>query len=505
VFDGGVDPLVWWVDTSVDPASAVWQPATGIGGGLAGVSIANGFTKDDYVAIFNQLKAYSTTDALTYTQGAGDAPSQIRHVIHELGLLSVYLAAASGGLAKSLDHGDTWGYIRPNVPAGTTWPGGADGQQVDMYPGTAGLPLPCPHIYSLARIPGGGAGRQLVRLSNGAWSVVEASRASTSFGLRYFGTGHFLAMRDGGLPQISSDYGTSWADGGFPAGGAHTYNHLHDCQLSSDGLRVWGAWHASTLGDQNMIAYSDDFGATWHMSLEVTTLSSWVTTIACHPTNKDRVAAVGILGLSGPAAWVCVNASGASPTWTQHVFAPGIDNGIIYPPNSAAFLTGRVIWTPYSRILWSLGTRGSHNTGDLYYSDDLGASWTQSTVTAPSPNVGGSAHLFRILIFGPFFALWVDETGAATALLRSDNYGISWVEVTTPDTSELWGGLEYDPITNSLLLSAAGKVWSLTPASSNPLTTDWVDVTANFYSISAGQQIEQPLAYVYDVPSNVTP
>lgn len=84
------------------------------------------------------MTAFLTDNDRNFTN-VSTPPSNIRQLIWQ-GLPGVYLAAANGGLYKTVDYGATWGVLRPNTEFGTAWPGGASGYQVSMAIG----PRECP-------------------------------------------------------------------------------------------------------------------------------------------------------------------------------------------------------------------------------------------------------------------------------------------------------------------------------------------------------------------------
>lgn len=163
MFKDGVNPRVWFTD------GTNWEPATGLTPAIDGKYVTGGFTSDFVLAVLAQLKTFSATDGLTYVEGTAGSPSQINHVVWEIGLQGVYLGAAASGLVKSLDGGDTWGYIRPHAGVGTTWPGGAEGKQVAIHIPDA-ISAGCANIYSLAKNASGD--NIIVRLVNSTWSEV---------------------------------------------------------------------------------------------------------------------------------------------------------------------------------------------------------------------------------------------------------------------------------------------------------------------------------------------
>jgi hypothetical protein len=160
MFTSGVNPRVWFWD------GATWNPATGLTPATNGQYLVGGFDQNFLLAVIAQLKTFSADDGFTFVEGGAGSPSQIRHVIWELGLFDVYLAAADDGLVKSLDGGESWGYIRPHAGVGTTWPAGADGKQVAIV---FTAPTPCANIYSLAT---SGSDALLLRRTSTVWELV---------------------------------------------------------------------------------------------------------------------------------------------------------------------------------------------------------------------------------------------------------------------------------------------------------------------------------------------
>lgn len=310
--------------------------------------------------------------------------------------------------------------------------------------------------------------------------------------LRYFGTGHLLYLNALTVPQVSSDYGVTFTGATAPSGGTGgPFIACKAVQADAANERIWSVW-TNAAETNAAIAYSTDFGATW--TIVDSNASSKITDIACHPADTDRVAAVGSVSTDAT-VWVTQD---RGVTWAERT-GPALLNTISYQPiasGSSAYIT----WTPYGRLLISTGGRLSTADGDLYYSEDLGVNWTKATVPSPAPNRNWNVQIFRVGGFGPYFMLYGDEaTGAAaSALLRSDDHGVSWHSVLTPTTSENFAGIQYDPLTDTLLLSTPTHVYGLSPSASDD-PDDWSDQTANFYTIAlTGQYVFQPFAFVSD-------
>lgn len=312
--------------------------------------------------------------------------------------------------------------------------------------------------------------------------------------LRYFGGGHMLYINHDTVPKISSDYGVTWSDGAQPTGGVGSYDRCKVVAQDSAAERIWSIWTNTDAGGGIAICYSLNFGANWIVSEEISGATTFATDVACHPADTGRIAVVG--AIAGDAnVWVSVD-RGAN--WTSRA-GPAIGNAIGYQPLTTG-ASAYIVWTPYGRLIICTGGRLATADGDLYYSDDLGVGWTKSTVPSPAPNRNWGVQLYRVGGFGPYFMLYGDEaTGAAaSALLRSDNHGVSWVSVLTPTTTELFAGLEYDPVNDTLLLSTPTHVYGLNPAASDDVN-NWGDMTANFYTIAlSGEYVFQPFTFVGD-------
>lgn len=183
MFDTGVSPRVWYTPT-LNFNEINWQPATGMSGadgqdlavGIAPSGLGDfvdlmGFALGDVLAVLaTETKTYKASDGIAFTQGTNAAPSQIERVVWEAPLLNVYLAAAHDGIAKSVDGGDTWGYIRPHGTLSIPWPAGAEGKDVAFYSGTV-APDTCARIYSLGYDSGGA--NQTLRMISGLWQQVS--------------------------------------------------------------------------------------------------------------------------------------------------------------------------------------------------------------------------------------------------------------------------------------------------------------------------------------------
>jgi hypothetical protein len=482
IFTSGVDPRVWFHD------GTAWLPATGLTPAINGVALAGGFDPSFKLAVLEQLKTFSADDGVAYVEGSTGSPSQIRQIAWELGLFGVYLGAADDGIVKSLNGGDSWGYIRPHAGVGTTWPVGADGKQVAV---AFTVPPPCPNVYSLSR--SGGADDNLLNLAGNAWQLIENTRSGDAFGLQYLGgEGRMIHLVDSDLPQISFDYGLTWQASNTPPVGFPICSAV---AMDGAGERLWGLWRDgnTVTGDTHAIAYSTDWGDTWTISATDGTVLHYYLAIACHPTDVNRIVVTGGHTLTS-FTWKTTD-RGAN--WTQAA-GPGLQNGLVYVDHSspsAGFKSQCVTFSPYGRIIWSTGGRTA--TGDVYYSDDFGATWTQAAYDVNPPFGEGMMQMLRCGPFGPYYTVHFSRNAATTNIFRSDDHGAHWVAVPEPD-SDLGGynGIGYDPLNNTVLFhrNDASEVWGL-----DPVSGVWSDLTYNYNSIGgAAGPVTQPLTFVGD-------
>lgn len=481
MFTSGVDPRVWFHD------GTAWQPATGLTPATNGQYLVGGFDQTFLLAVLAQLKTFSAEDGIAFTEGATGSPSQIRHVVWEIGLRDIYLGAADDGIVKSLNAGDSWGYIRPHAGLGITWPVGADGKQVAVV---FTVPPPCPNVYSLARTAG--ATDNLLNLAGDHWQLIENTRSGDAFGLQYLGgEGRMIHLVDGTVPQISFDYGVTWQAATAPV----SYPICSAVAMDAAGERLWGIWRTgSTISnDDTAIAYSTDWGQTWTISATDTTAAHYYLAIACHPADKDRIVVTGAHNLTG-FTWKTTD---RGATWAQAA-GPALQNGLVYFDHStpsAGFKSQCVTFSPYGRLIWSTGGRTA--TGDVYYSDDYGATWTQAVYASNPPFGEGMMQLLRCGPFGPYYTVHSGRNASTTPIFRSDDHGVHWVAVAPPDSDDAYNGIGYDPLQNLVIFHRddPAVVWGL-----DPVSGEWSDLTANYTALAATGAVTNPLAFVGDPP-----
>ncbi len=488
MFTDGVDPRVWFHD------GTAWQPATGLTPAIDGQYLVGGFDINFLLAVLAQAKTFSATDGITFVEGTTGSPSQIRHVVWELGLFGVYLGAADNGIVKSLNSGEDWGYIRPHSGLGTTWPVGADGKQVAVV---FTLPPPCPNIYSLARTAG--ADDYLFNLAGSTWQLIENTRSGDAFGLQYLGGGgRMIHLVDNDVPQISFDYGVTWQASNTPPVG---YPICSAVAMDAAGERLWGLWRdGNTItADASAVCYSTDWGDTWIISDEDMTANHYYQAIACHPSDVSRIVVTGAHTFTG-FTWKTTD---RGATWAQAA-GPAMQNGLVYVDHSSpspGLKSQCVVFSPYGRLIWSTGGRTA--TPDVYYSDDFGATWTLSTYDVSPPFNEGMMQMLRCGPFGPYYSVHSGRNGAASNIFRSDDHGVHWVAIDPPDNNDdPYNGIGYDPLNNVVLFHRddAAEVWGL-----DPVTGDWSDMTFNYNTLGgAAGPVTQPLTFVGD-PADAGP
>lgn len=336
----------------------------------------------------------------------------------------------------------------------------------------------------------------LLNLAGSSWQLVENTRSADSFGLQYLGgSGRMIHLVDDDLPQISFDYGVSWQASNTPPPG---YPICTAVAMDAQGERLWGLWRTGNTitADDTAIAYSTDWGDTWIVVEEDLAANHYYLDIACHPTDVNRIVVTGAQSSTGY-TWKTTD---RGVNWTQSA-GPALQNALVYRAHDvpgAGVKSQCVTFSPYGRLIWSTGGRTAD--GDVYYSDDYGATWTKSDYDVTPPLAEGMVHLLRCGPFGPYYTLHFGRNASSTPIFRSDDHGVHWVAVAPPDVSDDYNGIGYDPLSNTVLFHRddTSEVWGLDPASG-----DWADLTSNYNSVggSVPGVVVQPLTFVGDPPS----
>lgn len=522
---GGGVSLVAIYDSTTVPGVGAFTRATGLTAGLSdGHVILNDTPLAGLLryAIFNDRDVWKATDCLAYTKTANVLPAGVtcNHGLFMSDLLTgmpefmgIFLLACQNaggtlGIYKSTDGLQTVGALRPatGFPA---WPAGAQAKKISI--GAAGQVATGPTTpYMLIR-DGANTDRRLVKLEGTVWSTVKSGMPDAFWGLRYWGSGRFTHLIDGGLPQYSGDHGANWAAATAPVG--VLFGPYVDCMgidKSDFSNRLWSTWKDGSNNDLSKtvhycIAFSDDWGATWTLSLEENTTDSgyyrtfWA--IACHPTDPNYVFTVG-RKYASYIAGRCSSNGGA--TWDLYTGPFG---------NQA----GAPVSIPQKLCLWaSAGHRmivghWNNTESDLSYSDNLGTSWT--TVIPATNQLYTHYELLRCGLTGPLYLVYNSTADSwPSPVWRSFDHAASWEEV-VPPTSWVRSvasqySAAYSPAQACLWLarSTSGGAGGKTIYSFEDIFTggsaDWVDRQYNLTTIGAGmtRPVVQGLQIVWDEP-----
>ena len=482
LFDTGLTPRHFYTSDVFGDGSG-WTQAVGLAA-VAGVSLAPGYLgAGELVAIVASLTSYYAADGINFAAG-GAAPSQINHLFWESGQANVYIGAAAGGIVKTVDHGTTWGYIRPL--GALTWPVGAVGYAISFV--AAPQEQPDADLYAIYSVTA--AADLYRRLSVGNdWATKDGAPPELSLGLRYFSNGQMIHCERhvaGNGFQVSSDFGETWAATAKPGG---DWGPI-DANLSPNG-RLWLLWvNSTTAPDLMRVYYSDDFGATITLSKEqsitqVTLLGGGC--VAVHPTDSNRIAA-SCVGIAARPNLVVTTDGGAS--WT--LVSAG---AILY-----AGLEPRLAWIGARLVL----VNDNVFTVRIAVSDDDGVTWTTKFTKVTGGGGSSDVDLIRAGSMGALFA-FDGEASPNGTLARSLDHGDSWVEIGAfPSTGTNINGMAYDLLTDSLFITFNNS--AVVRKLPNASTVDWSAVAAADWeslpdiSASGGAVAATGLAVMGDAP-----
>lgn len=410
IFNGGVAPVHWFTNNVFAPDPG-WLAATGLGVG-GGKALAPGYQgPGDLLAIIASLTTYSAYDGVAFV-AEGDTPSQGNHLFWEQGFDGVYIGAASGGIIKTIDHGATWGYIRPL--GALTWPAGDFGYMISFE----AAPLDVAGRVYIIVDQFAGAHFQMLSKNESSWITMDgaAENSNDIKRLKYKGGGVMFYCGDNFYR--STDYGNSWtllADA-FPS------STPLDVDVAPGG-RVWAIWDAD-LASESRVYYSDDDGDTWVLSHTRSGLGvSKHNNIKCHPTNDNYIVtgfAHGFRGVhittDGGASWTTKQVGGTASNETFAVWGTNdrIVIGIMFPPNF-----------------------------HIQYSDDFGDSYVDSGI------LGGTFDTLDILKIGPPSGSTIFVLPGDAFLYKSADNGSTYIQMTLPAGAE-FGAICYDILADTL-------------------------------------------------------
>lgn len=380
----------------------------------------------------------------------GSSPSQIRQLLWE-GLPGVYMAAADGGLLKTVDYGAGWGSLRPNTEFATTWPAGAVGYQM----ATAVGPRQCGNeetLWTFRSDPSEPIHQaRLYEINKDRWkSLLENVYDDNSeTQMAYRGNKGFYQESNSGLLVRTLNAGGSWDT----LEAAEFSNEFHGAAIGprpGGGDRFWISQPSS-----QKIYYSDDDGLTWTLSFTNPISGHTPEYICPHPTNPNKVVVV---------------TDGGSPFQTRVIYT--IDAGVNWSGSTPVVNVGRdrdggwhAAWMTQNndRLVLAYG-------GDcIDYSDDDGATWTNVE------SIVGSPHANSAIVYGGgsvFLGYRRYDHGTRSVIRRSAD-GITWTDFdfTTPPQLECHG-LKYtgDKLYALMMRFGIPTDWRLY-VFNNPLTT----------------------------------
>lgn len=458
-FTGGVSPVIWY-SPDIYQDGTNWSAAVGLGVGAC-KALAPGFAgAGDLLAVIASTTTYSSSDGINFTAGANPSPSQINHLFWE-GLDGVYIGAAGGGIVKTLDHGETWGYIRPL--GALTWPGGSVGRMISFE--AAPQQPPDAELYVIESISTDPDLYRRLTVGND-WATKDGAPPALSTDLRYFSAGEMIhserhQVGDGFL--VSPDYGETWGAAAKPGA---DWTPL-DANRSPGG-RLWLAWVNSVPAPDLMrVYYSDDFGATIMLSKEQTYAQVSPISPGCvatHPTDANRIA-VSSVGLGGDANLMVTTDGGA--TWIATLV---LSIGVVLLPR-LAWIGGRLVLV-----------RDGGTAMRIDVSDDDGATWTTKFSKVTGAGSSLDVDIIRAGSTGALFA-FVGEGAPTGVLVRSLDHGDTWTEIGAFPTAGIspvsvgnTNAMAYDLLTDSLYLTFQNEV--VVRKLANASSRDWASVVA---------------------------
>lgn len=389
---------------------------------------------------------------------------------HNRGLRSLVLAAAAVTLLVLPARGDeftfAWGHPSPqgNPVHGLAfasslegWAVGGSGFVLHTVDGGAQWSLQhgplavSPDLYDILLTSAGtliacGAGEGLYRSVDGGatWSAPPHPPASDLRDLFLVPGGAISAAGDTGVVLVSTDDGLSWSSRGPGTGTIrhHCWRTAVECyvvgkdiqQRTTDGGTTW-----SPFIDPEFFGYNEVYFADAQHGYVVADFEYWSTSDGGaswteHPTFVSPLYRYRTLPLDAT-HWLSVCHGEGGELW--ETTNAGVDWTLHQTGGSVGFPC--LVRAPGGRIIYGA------DTGDIYYSDDLGA-----TVVDGVDNLGGEATGAQIMGLhrrpdGVLFAANQPTSLETPAWLRSDDGGRTWfVPAQTPGLYWAFAGSFFD-------------------------------------------------------------
>ena len=220
---------------------------------------------------------------------------------------------------------------------------------------------------------------------------------------------------NGSLVYTPANGANAWADmfggdGGFSAADSVDSNYLY-------GEYVYLQIHRSTNGGGGQILGSGTRSASYIYQgiSDATSAANFIAPFIIDPNSNTTMYA------GGARLWKTTTLKATTPTWSS----------IKAATVSGSFISAIAVAPGNSSVIWV-----GHNNGDIYYSADAGANWTQKDTTTPAlPN----RYVTRLTIDPNNNAIVYATFGGFSAdnVYRSTNSGSTWADITGTGTTGL--------------------------------------------------------------------
>lgn len=491
---GGGSITAIYSTVSAPGTSRTFTRATGLTAGLKNgrYVVGDAPSRGDgfFYAAFEDQNIWQTSNGIAWTSLGAIMPAGVtpNDAIWAAGLLTglpnftgLYLIAAENagstlGLYKSADWMQTVVPLRPAGGAWATWPASGKGKMVSI--GAPGATV-------------AGSGR-LARLSSidslqtydgsSHWKTLGDGPGTAGLALLNVGGGKWLYIDDStddeGDLVYSGDNGANWS---VVIAADHVNNAgVFGIDIGADGTiwAVWGKDSTATNGQNTTplkVYKSIDQGATFTVSYtDPGFTGSGITNgntrvweaylcIAADKVNPNRIAVLPVGSATNEPDFIYTADGGA--TWNVRTTAK--------PWGSAPNDTDSFQFVNGSRLLFFFGS-----TRVMYYSDDLGATWTTEAAIGASGGCNGMAR-YRATHFNTVIAVQRDTSVVPHLYISRDN-GVTWALLTGDPTSTFgahqWNSIEYDVATDIAYMTShsINQTFQITPVfgGGTPTVTD---------------------------------
>ncbi len=383
----------------------------------------------------------------------GTAGNRPHHLLNVVAWQDVYLAATDEGIAKTVDYGATWAFIRPfGAPFSTTWPASAIGWHLAIaYRRPTGFAEGV-----LASVYDGVAGKTATLLRTGQGNWVKQSEDATSWPVVHLY--HFPGMGETIFRIRGTDVFGNWETLQISPDMGVTWNNTTVAECPSICRAANGDLYAlSSFGGVSApkVFRSTDDGAIWTEVYEDTTQASDSSytryrNITADPSNQNRIIASGITWQGGSVRMqvflITLDAtSGAGATYT-HTDMVDAGNPVL-TDFADANQPLPIIIGQNGRILWAYDDASAAQT-HVDYSDNDGLDWSPSVTFSSSGNEPVRAFFLA--------AMDIYMLRAATSgIHRTRNNGADWEEIASTPVPTNMRAMIWD---SSLDLLFAGEV-----------------------------------------------